>query len=263
MLIPIQYISWALATKFSSILHVGAHLGEEMTQYLNSGNGTSEIVWIESEYELCLKLRAMINDNPFKTNQEVIHATIWSEDGIEKNFYTSNHSMSNSVLQPKLHLEAYPEIKFNSIETKVTKKLDTLLHLRKFDLINLDIQGAELEALKGFSLGMQNGIKLIYTEVNRKELYVGCSQLNDVIEYLTKCNFSFIGVVWENSGWGDAIFLVDNGQFSHLRIFVLKVLIRIVAFRIALRNFWFTLLRQTIRLLRSFLTKIRIKKISS
>jgi len=55
--------------------------------------------------------------------------------------------------------------------------------LNRFDFINLDIQGAELLALKG-ATAILPFIKAIYTEVNEKELYENCGLIDELDAFL-------------------------------------------------------------------------------
>ena len=59
------------------------------------------------------------------------------------------------------------------------------LSIKNYNFINIDIQGYELEALKG----MPNQLKIaeyIYLEVNFEEVYLGCSQIKDIDKFLLK-----------------------------------------------------------------------------
>ena len=81
-----------------------------------------------------------------------------------------------------------------------------------------------MEALKG----MPNQLKIaeyIYLEVNFEEVYLGCSQIKDIDNFLFKFGFVRVGLRKTNKGWGDAIYskndthilnLANNGQSSSL-----------------------------------------------
>ena len=74
---------------------------------------------------------------------------------------------------------SYPDIDYVSKIQVETKPLDDWLdenfkNKNQYNFINIDIQGYELEALKG----MPNQLKIaeyIYLEVNFEEVYLGCS----------------------------------------------------------------------------------------
>ena len=73
--------------------------------------------------------------------------------------------------------------------------------------MNLDIQGAELLALKGSNKILQS-IKAIYTEINYDEIYKDCALIDELDEYLKKFNFKRVFTTTpESEYWGDALYL--------------------------------------------------------
>lgn len=60
---------------------------------------------------------------------------------------------------------------------------------------------------------MLRGVRAIYSEVNVKELYLGCAQLDDVRNFLGGLGFQCAEVRMTRHGWGDALF-VRNTQGS-------------------------------------------------
>jgi len=72
--------------------------------------------------------------------------------------------------------------------------------------MNLDIQGAELKALKGSTLILPH-IKSIYTEVNTKELYENCAMLHELDSYLESFGFTRVETSMTEHGWGDAFYI--------------------------------------------------------
>lgn len=79
-------------------------------------------------------------------------------------------------------------------------------HIKRIDLVWLDVQGAELKALKGME-DLLTAVKLIHTEVSFKPVYIGQPLFKDIDAFLKKKHFLFIG--FENiSGWfGDANYI--------------------------------------------------------
>ena len=73
------------------------------------------------------------------------------------------------------------------------------------EMLVVDCQGSDLDVLRGFG-GLLNSknLKLIKTEVNFEEMYVGSPTENEIKEYLS--NFSFYKKYWflaDNGSWGD------------------------------------------------------------
>ena len=73
--------------------------------------------------------------------------------------------------------------------------------------MNIDLQGVELEALKGLGQYIHQ-VKWIYTEVNRKEVYIDCTNVKDLDLYLKNFGFSRVVTKWcLGKGWGDALYV--------------------------------------------------------
>ena len=71
--------------------------------------------------------------------------------------YLSNNLISSSVLKPKVHLQMHPGVGFPGREEVEMDRLDNFAEeTGKFNFINMDVQGYELEVLKG-------GVKLSST----------------------------------------------------------------------------------------------------
>lgn len=105
---------------------------------------------------------------------------------------SANNGMSSSILKPQKHLEQYPEIVFDQEEIVDMVGLDDFLTEKEnYNFLTIDVQGYELEVLKGSQETLSN-ISGILTEVNRDELYENCvrvEQLDDLLE-----NFNLVRV---------------------------------------------------------------------
>jgi hypothetical protein len=77
--------------------------------------------------------------------------------------------------------------------------------LNRLNYLVLDIQGAELKALKGLGY-FNNHFDVIITEAYTEELYLGCGKLHEIEALLT--NYKLIEFAPEvGKGWGDAAFV--------------------------------------------------------
>jgi len=118
---------------------------------------------------------------------------------------------SSSILELYKHLEEHPEVIEIERRQLKTITLNTLyennnIHYDRYDFINLDIQGAELKALKGADKILPY-IKAIYTEVSTKELYKNCVLLPELDEFLAKNGFKRIIISMTHNYWGDALYI--------------------------------------------------------
>lgn len=202
---------WKVSPK--SVLHIGAHLAEEFSSYENLG--WKKVFWVEAQKELAQKLKSKLEG----TSHEVIQAAIWDIDDLELKLKVTNNSQSTSLLELGTHKSDYPEISVSRVETVRTSRVDSLFSMKTIpDFINLDIQGAEIQALRGFGKLLQN-VKYIYCEVNKKEVYVGCAVIDEIDGYLSEFGFSRVITKWVPfKGWGDAYYcntnMVKNSTFQ-------------------------------------------------
>ena len=126
----------------------------------------------------------------------------------------TSKSASSSLFTLGTHAQTYPDIKIVEKRKVLTSRLDSILSVDDhFQLVVLDIQGAELQAIEGLGERVKD-VNWIFTEVNRKELYQGCSLVEDLDGYLRNLGFSRYFTAWDKrAGWGDALY-VRNTVFS-------------------------------------------------
>jgi FkbM family methyltransferase len=192
--------NWNIRPK--GVLHVGAHKAEEWPRY--EEHSWTPVIWVEGQTEL---VEYLLQSLP-KEDNEIIQAYVWSESGVEKTFNVASNGQSSSLLEFGSHAIDYPEIQFQEILTVRTKRLDDVLSDKPpFDFVNIDLQGVELEALIGLGQFIHQ-VKWIYTEVNRKEVYVDCTNVKELDLYLETFGFSRVATRWcLGKGWGDALYV--------------------------------------------------------
>jgi FkbM family methyltransferase len=186
----------------SSVLHIGAHMAEESDEYQSLHWGS--VIWVEAQRELAERLSEKFNGS----NQRVIHTAVWDINNLELDLNITNNSQSTSLLELGTHREDYPDIKVSKTELVKTSRIDSLFDKETIpEFINIDIQGAEIQALKGFG-ELLHRVKYIYCEVNKKEVYVDCAKVSEVDEYLKLFGFKRITTRWVPlKGWGDAFYV--------------------------------------------------------
>ena len=197
------------------IIHIGAHECEERFKYLlNFHNITdNEIIWIDALSE---KVNTIKKENP---TIKIFNECISNTDNETVIFNVTNNLQSSSFLNLKEHLIEHPDIyEIEKIEMK-TKTLKTFYNENKFtynqfNFMALDIQGAELLALKG-SGEILDFIDYVYIEVNTKELYENCALLDEVDNYLNKFNFKRQTIYMTEHGWGDAFYVKNTFTISN------------------------------------------------
>ena len=76
----------------------------------------------------------------------------------------------------------------------------------KYNMINIDVQGYELEVFKGATKTLEN-IDYIITEVNRDVVYHQCAFIDDLDDYLKQFGFARVETDWAGHTWGDAFYV--------------------------------------------------------
>jgi len=187
--------------KIKGVIHIGAHYGEEHDLYKQKN--IENIVYVEPLTNNFKILKENIKDKSILLNFALGN----EEKEIQMFVETANNGQSSSILEPKLHLKQYPHIVFNNKETVIMKKLDNIdLDINKYNLINIDVQGYELEVFKG-SKKILNNIDYIISEINRDEVYLNCTKINELIDFLMPYGFELVEQTWDGQTWGDGLFI--------------------------------------------------------
>lgn len=207
MIIPMSRLVAEYGVKPTAILHVGAHLAEEAAAY--AAAGVEWVLWVEANPELMGELEARLLNFP---GQRALHAAVSDTDGGTATLHLCTFSMASSLLPPKDHLIVYPGMHYPRSVGVETVTIDTLLAVNGygfggFDMLNIDIEGAELLAFKGAEKTLPF-LKWIYLEVNTREMYEGCAMVDDVDTYLGERGFERVATAdegWDH-GFKDALY---------------------------------------------------------
>jgi hypothetical protein len=192
--------------KISGAFHIGAHDCEELSFYNNLGLSNDDVVWIDA-------LPTKVIENKNKGIPNIYNAVITDKDDEEIIFNISNNGQSSSVLDFGTHSIEHPSVIYVDKIYQKSITIDTFLErnnidITKLDFWNFDIQGAELLALKGAIKSIQYA-KVLYLEVNEKELYKNCGLISDIDDFLSKYNFKRVLTEMTTHGWGDAVYILD------------------------------------------------------
>jgi FkbM family methyltransferase len=200
MLISVKDLHEFWRIRPTGVVHVGAHAAEEQDDYEKFRFGP--VVWIEAQPLLVEQLR-----NRIKPPSKVVQALIWDKSGENMLLRITNNSQSSSVFELGTHEINYPDVKVVSEVMLKTVRLDEILpEDSSFNFLNLDIQGAEYQALK--SLGNRlDEFDYIYLEVNGGQVYKGIKQVENIDTLLGEEGFSRVATFWTEAFWGDALYI--------------------------------------------------------
>lgn len=209
MFIPLTTLVYKYDTKIRGIIHVGAHHAEEKESYTQCN--VHNVVWVEGNADLIPLIKEKLN--VLGAHDSVYNCLVSDKDGEEVEFHITNNTQSSSILNFGKHKGYYPGINFVKDVKQKTHTLKSIIEnnhidMDNFNMLNLDIQGVELRALKGLGEYL-NVIDYIYTEVNNDTIYEGNDFISDIDEYLQKFGFRRVETVMLSEQWGDAFYIKE------------------------------------------------------
>jgi FkbM family methyltransferase len=188
--------------KIQGIIHIGGHHGQEYDLYKNLN---IPILFFEP---LTNNFNILANKVKDDLNVSVYQCALGNENKkISMYVETANNGQSSSILKPKKHLEQYPHIIFDFTEEVNMFRLDDIdFDLSRYNFLNIDVQGYELEVFKGAFDSLKN-IDYIISEVNRDEVYEGCPHIDELDNFLIQFNLQRVETNWAGNTWGDAFYI--------------------------------------------------------
>lgn len=207
MILDFDYVYKKYDLNISGILHIGGHYGNVISDYQKYN--VSNIVLFEPLSDNF----SILSENISKTNGNIIahKVALGNENRKVVMNVSDNEGQSSSVLNPKVHLTAHPEVSFIGTEEVEMKKLDDY-NYKDYNMMVIDVQGYELEVFKGGVKTLEH-IDYIFCEVNRDEVYEGNAKIEEVDEFLLQQGFGRVEVEWYYSQvFGDAFYMRKNNQ---------------------------------------------------
>ena len=202
------------------VIHVGAHLAEEAEDYFRHGD--PPVLWIEANPHVIPRIERVLGGYE---NQAVVQALVYSVAGEVLDFNVTNYDgMSSSIFEFGTHPQFSPDTVFVDKLQLPTKTIDTVVAEEDFEscfnFLNMDLQGAELHALRGASETLKH-VHYIVTEVNKAEVYKGAAQVHELDEHLAEFGMRRVETSWalsslsrsrgrKDDGWGDALYVRES-----------------------------------------------------
>ena len=183
-------------------IHIGAHYGEELEDYIEEG--IQDIILfepLEENFNIVEKKAKDLNANI--EGYQVALGT--QREGTTTMYVSDNEAQSSSILKPKVHLTHHPHVKFPTTEEVELATLDQY-NCHDYNFINMDVQGYELEVLKGATKTLKQ-IDYVYCEVNRDEVYENNAYVEEIDEFLAGYGMERVETDWAGDIWGDALYI--------------------------------------------------------
>lgn len=200
-----EYLSNKYGFKPNGVIHIGAHLMEERKEYL--AIGVQDIIWVEANPKIYENIKT---SNESEKELFFNYAISDKSDQLIE-FNITNNNQSSSILELDRHKIYHPEIFVSDKISVMSKTIDDLfesqgLDASKYNLMNIDIQGAEYLAFLGAKKTLEK-IDFIHSEVNAGTLYKDCGLISDIDELLSKYGFSRVETDMSPWEWGDAFYI--------------------------------------------------------
>jgi FkbM family methyltransferase len=190
---------------------VGANLGDRSNIFLSMG---AKVVAVEPQKDLCQYL-----DYKFGKKINVVNKALGEKPEL-KDMFISYYSSSLSSLSTEwindVKKNIYTEESWDKVNKVEVTTLDLLIkEYGKPAFIKIDVEGYELEVLKGLSTPV-NMLSFEYLLPDRKQKAIECLNLIKMINPESLCNYS-IGenMEFENTEWipiDNMIFNIDNNK---------------------------------------------------
>jgi len=199
------------------IIHVGADVGQEVPQYLDYG--FKNIILIEANPQSYKALEAKFGSY---ANVELFNYAICNRNGdVDFHIHTSRSGSTEpaSILPMKRFKEIVKSLHTTDTIRVPAITLDSLIETHgicagDYNFINIDIQGAELLALRG-ATKLISALDAVISEVNLIEMYENGALEREIVAFLAGHGFEKRHAVYhplydENStfaAWGECLFL--------------------------------------------------------
>ena len=172
--------------KIDTVLDIGAHKGK-WTKEFKKHYPNVRALMIEANTD---HIEELTRTGPYIT-------ALVGKNNEEVDYYVCDDKENN---QGNGIYRENTNVPFKSTKRK-TVTLDSLLPGQKFDLIKMDVQGAELDIIQG-SPGIINNTKYLWLELQPHNYNIGAPSAGKVIGYLNQIGFEIITIDEVNVGSG-------------------------------------------------------------
>lgn len=204
------------------VIHVGAHAGQEQSEYASCG--INRQIWIEPQPEIFERLVEAVGpgDGPAAAVRCFNVACGPKPGTAQLHRLDGNDGMSNSLLEPKGHLERWPQFAPDGTVDVSVVRLDDLLKAegiaaKDHNLLVLDVQGYEQACLQGAEQTLDE-VEYLITEVAAAELFEGGVLVDELDQFLGKHGFVRVETKWAAGCAGDALYVKRTRLTALMRL---------------------------------------------
>ena len=190
-----RFINFIGSEEIRSIVHVGAHSGEEILNYQSLS--PQIIVWVEADPNCFSKLLATVNQQGQPDIRNIcINALVTDKDDQVCDFFLFNNDGASSSIYRSTDIlrQTCGDVReTGETLTLKTARLETVLRKiglapNGLDVLVLDVQGAEMLCLLGAGDYLKF-VKFLEVEVSQQALYEGGALFHEVDHWLKQQGF--------------------------------------------------------------------------
>ena len=204
----------------TGVIHVGAHRGEEVNEYEDLG--AKQVIWVEANPDVFEEMHVALTNAESTIESHAFQYAASTEDYSTVEFnryygpdagYLRGNKGCSSLLKAEGRFEEWYK---DTIEVE-TITIDTLLKendfkLEDFQLLNMDVQGAELMVLKGSEKVLDN-VKWVTTEATWEDPdYIDNVMYDELKSFLESKGFVETQIVPHAENWGDVLFVKETRE---------------------------------------------------
>jgi FkbM family methyltransferase len=190
--------------KNAVIVEAGAHHGHDTVQFAR--------LWPKSEIHAFEPVREayewLVRNTARYPNVRTYPLALGGSEGVLPMWISDpEHDYSSSLLEPARHLDEFPQVSFTATRPTEVTTLEAWAEregVGRIDAMWLDLQGAELDALKGAGRILET-TKAMILEVSTVELYKGAPLWPEVKAWLAEHGFELAQESWWSETSGDAL----------------------------------------------------------
>ena len=196
-----RILKWLMFVTPSTILHVGAHHGQDRQSYRKLG--AKKIIWGEASTENAAKLRSLYPED------EVIERIFWDESNLIINFFNSKKSENSSAIKPN-NIDSIDVTDGRTIT--VDEVMSTEISNEKL-LIVLDVQGAELHVLKGSKETLKKAKYVVIEIALKSQGYEETPSEEDIDTFMKNNKFTkSINRISHEGSYKDQLYIRNKNQ---------------------------------------------------
>ena len=199
------------------VIHIGSHYGEESELY--NEIGFKNVLWIEADprsFEQLVK-------NTKSYNNHVCYNYLLSDTAEKVKFFIADNVGNSSSLYPldrKISHKVWGNLNNEEFKYLQSHRFDEVFNkemLDRYNVLNIDVQGAELRVLKGMGQ-LISLFEIFVLEINFKKIYRGSALFSEVEYFMNSHSFKRVYLTITDYQ-GEAIYLRTKSISFNYKLF--------------------------------------------